>query len=132
MLASIGYGYVFLDVQTSMQDMNEFARYTKILLFAVLLGHININKLKSMIFKIFYFGLFYLIFVGYIQYFDPFMEIGKYLSLLYTSESQIYSAIEHSVRRITITSSGPNDGAIIVAYFILFNFFAYIFTNINI
>lgn len=127
-IVSMIYGYLVIDVPFNGGDINEFVRYSKILFFALLLGYIPIEKLSSMTFKIFYYGSFYIILVGYLQYFDPF-GIGKYLSLLYTSESQIHTAIEHSIRRITVTGSGPNDGAIIVAYFILFNFFSFLFTN---
>ena len=125
---SMTYGYIVLDVPFSGGDINEFFRYSKILLFAILLGYIDIHKLSNMTFKVFYYGSFYLIFVGFMQYFDP-LSIGKYFSLLYTSESQIYTAIEHSVRRVTVTGSGPNDGAILVSYFMLFNFFTFVFTN---
>jgi len=127
-IVSMLYGYLVMDVPFNNGDINEFIRYFKILLFALLLGYISVEKLSNMTFKIFYYGSFYIILVGYLQYFDLF-SIGKYLSVLYTSESQIYNAIEHSVRRITVTGSGPNDGAIIVAYFILFNFFSFLFTN---
>ncbi|MCT7597605.1 O-antigen ligase family protein [Aliarcobacter butzleri] len=127
-LISMIYGYLVMDVSFNSGDINEFIRYCKILLFALLLGYISVTKLSNMTFKIFYYGSFYIIFVGYLQYFNPF-GIGKYLSLLYTSESQIYVAIEHEIKRITVTGSGPNDGAIIVAYFILFNFFSFLFTN---
>ena len=127
-IVSIMYGYLVMDVPFNSGDINEFIRYCKILLFALFLGYIHVEKLSHMTFKIFYYGSFYIILVGYLQYFDL-LGIGKYLSLLYTSESQIYVAIEHSIRRITVTGSGPNDGAIIVAYFILFNFFSFLFTN---
>lgn len=127
-IVSIIYGYLVMDVPFNSGDINEFIRYFKILLFALLLGYISVTKLSHMTSKIFYYGSFYIILVGYLQYFDPF-GVGKYLSLLYTSESQIHTAIEHEVRRITVTGSGPNDGAIIVAYFILFNFFSFLFTN---
>lgn len=125
---SIVYGYLVMDVPFSSGDINEFIRYCKILLFALFLGYVPVEKLSTMTFKIFYYGSFYIILVGYLQYFDPF-GIGKYISLLYTSESQLHTAIESVVRRITVTASNPNDGAIIVAYFILFNFFSFLFTN---
>lgn len=124
---SLLYGYSFLNVPFSFGDINEYIRYVKILLFAVLLGYNDINTLKNMTFKMLYFGSFYIIFVGYMQYFDPVMGIGKHLSLFYTSESQIYVATEHIQRRISVTGSGPNDGAIQVSYFLLFNFFSYMF-----
>ncbi|PUE67492.1 O-antigen ligase family protein [Arcobacter lacus] len=127
-MISILYGYLVMNVPFNSGDINEFIRYCKILLFAILLGYVPVVKLLDMTFKIFYYGSFYIILVGYLEYFDPF-GVGKYFSLFYTSESQIYVAIEHSIRRITVTGSGPNDGAIIVAYFILFNFFSFLFTN---
>lgn len=127
-MISIVYGYLVMNIPFNSGDINEFIRYCKILLFAILLGYVPVVKLLDMTFKIFYYGSFYIILVGYLEYFDPF-GVGKYFSLFYTSESQIYVAIEHSIRRITVTASGPNDGAIIVAYFILFNFFSFLFTN---
>lgn len=127
-LFSIVYGYSFRSVEFSVGDFNEYIRYCKILFFAILLGYLPLNKLIEIIFNIFYWGSYFLIIVGYLQYFDPF-GMGKILSIIYTSESQLSTAIEHDVRRIAITGGGPNDGAIIVSYFILFNFFSYLFTN---
>ena len=122
------YGYLGMEVSFNNGDINELIRYCKILLFAILLGYIPVEKLSNMTFKILYYGSFYIIFVGYLQYFDPF-GLGKYLSFFYTSDSQLHTAIESVVRRITVTGTGPNDGAIIVAYFIFFNFFSFLFTN---
>lgn len=119
LIVSILYGYLVIYVPFNSGDINEFIRYYKILLFALLLEYISVTKLSDITFKIFYYSSFYIIVVGYLQYFDPF-RIGKYLSLLYTFESQIYTVLEYEVRRITVTGIRPNDGAIIVAYFILF------------
>ncbi|WP_417328170.1 O-antigen ligase family protein [Halarcobacter sp.] len=81
-----------------------------------------------MTFKIFYYGSIYIIIVGYLQYFDPF-NLGRYLSLFYTAESQLFVAIDYEIRRITVVSENPNDGAVLTSYFILFNFFSFLFTN---
>jgi len=84
LVISMIYGYLIMDIPFNGGDINEFIRYCKILLFALLLGYILVTKQLDMTFKIFYYGSFYIILVGYLQ-----LVIGKYLSLLYTSESQI-------------------------------------------
>lgn len=128
MLMSTFHGYMILDVPSSGRDANEIIRLMKPLLFAILLYYIGVEKLTNLTFKIFYYGSIFIIIVGFLEYFDP-VGLGTILSKIFTSDSQINTAIESEVRRITLTGSGPNDGAVIATYFLFFNYFLFIYTK---
>lgn len=126
MLFSTWYGNIFLDVPYTIRDYNEIIRLSKPLFFAIFIYYMDCQNLKKIIFNIFYYGSYFIIFVGFFQYFDPF-GVGAILSKIYTSESQIEAALYSQVRRVTLTGSGPNEGAVLASYFLLFNYFSFIY-----
>ena len=128
LIFSQNYGYAFLDVPPYQGDTNEIIRLMKPLLFAILLFYINNDILEGIVYKSLYYGSIYIIFIGFFQYFNI-LGLGEWLSNVYASDSQIDTATAAINRRVTLTGSGPNDGAVIATYFLIFHYINYILSK---
>ncbi|MEW4533438.1 O-antigen ligase family protein, partial [Vibrio paracholerae] len=117
-------GYALLEVPVSFSDFSELIYLTQPLLFLLCVYPISRRFLYENTYKIFYYGSFVFVFIGFMQYFDP-LGIGVLISRMYAKGIHLEFAIDPSFKRVTLTGPGPNDGAVLCSFFLMFNFLMY-------
>lgn len=120
-ILSTGYGYMFLNVPFSTRDINEIIRFTKPLLFIVILSSCDSSFLLNRTLAFVAPLSWLLIGLGFLQYFNI-GGLGVLQASFYAPANHVQNIIG-SGRRIVLVGSDPNVGAAIVMMFFLLNFF---------
>lgn len=125
---SLIHSYILLDVPSIIRDFNEILRY--IILFFVLFFTSNISYTRISYVIHFFFQKTYLIFFlfGILQRFF-FSYIPTPLLRLWGGEAHVNALLISGLRRIFITGSDPNIGAVIVSLYLFYFFSEYIYGN---
>ncbi|OOF18196.1 hypothetical protein BZJ17_16435 [Salinivibrio sp. IB574] len=117
-------GYALLGVPVSFSDFSELIYLSQPLLFLLCVYPVSRRFLYENTYKIFYYGSFVFVFIGFMQYFDL-LGIGVLISRMYAKGIHLEFAIDPYFKRVTLTSPGPNDGAVLCSFFLVFNFLMY-------
>ena len=121
-IISTFYGYLFLDVPTSIRDINEIIRLSKPLLFIPLILQADTFYIMKKLDKLIPLFSVFIIIIAFIQYFNV-AGLGGIITSLYAPEHHVRALVGYS-KRIVITGSDPNIGATIVIFFWLFNLYS--------
>lgn len=110
------YGYLFLNVPTSLRDINEFIRTIKPFLIIIAVSYCDSNKLALKLNTVFKYGAILIVLIGFLEFFD-FLGYRNFLKTLYRSSG--YESADIS-GRIVLTAANPNVAAALVIYFITY------------
>jgi hypothetical protein len=125
---SMIYGYMFLSVDFSYRDLLEILRLSFPLMICLVFMNVSKEKIIYFLDNLLYYGSFIIIIIGLIQYFLPY-SIGTWITSFYSNEHQLSAYSDFRYKRILLTGSDPNIGALIGLLFLGFNMVKFFITK---
>lgn len=114
---SLLQGYAFLDVPPSTRDIFEIIRLAKPLLILILVPYVSLERYSDLTIRVLKWGAWFMIGIGFLQYFNV-GGLGGILGGLYSTERHTEALLASSSRRVFLTGSDPNTGAILCLFFV--------------
>lgn len=116
---SMNYGYLFLSVDNTYRDYMELFRVAQYIpyLFAIKYLDYFVFKKKLKIYGII--CTYYLLFICFLQI-TNISDVASLLGSIYSNPNHTYAMVSAS-KRIIATTSNPNDGALVLSFFLYLN-----------